>query len=121
MKVIIDLIEDIRDSINNNESYRITAMLLKEDEKDKKNLIYAGEASVSSFHVDVLSKELIFTVDTSAKALEIGELVKHLLIMDMEKMMYEVKLSISDDREPQELVGFGFNATDAKYALFIMA
>lgn len=117
MKVIIDLIEDIRDSINNNETYKVAAMLLKED---KKNLIYAGEASVASFHVDEIAKELIFTVDANEKALEIGELVKHLLIMSMDKMMYEVKLAVSEQHVPQALVGFGFNATDAKYALFIM-
>jgi len=121
MKVVIDLIEDIRDSINNNETYSIAGMLLKEDKQDKKNLSYAGEARVSSFHVDELSRELIFTVDNTQEALVIGELVKHLLIMDMEKMMYEVKLAVSDDHAPQALVGFGFNATDAKYALFIMA
>jgi len=120
MKVVIDLIEDIRESINNNETYRVTAMLLKEDEQDKKNLIYAGEASVASFHVDEIAKELIFAVDNTKKALEIGELVKHLLIMSMDKMMYEVKLAVSEEHVPQELVGFGFNATDAKYALFIM-
>jgi hypothetical protein len=96
-------------------------MLLKEDEQDKKNLIYAGEASVASFYVDEISKELIFSVDKDVKALEIGDLVKHLLIMDMGKMMYEVKLVVSDEHAPQELVGFGFNAADAKYALFIMA
>lgn len=118
---MIDLIEDIRESINNEECYAITAMLLKEDAQDKQNLIYAGEASVSSFYVDELSKELIFNVDVNEKALEIGELIKHLLIMDMDKMMYEVKLAVSENHAPQELVGFGFNATDAKYALFIMA
>lgn len=121
MKVVIDLIEDIRESINNNETYTVTGMLLKEDAQNKKNLIYSGEASVASFHVDEIAKELIFTVDTSAKSLEMGDLVKHLLIMSMDKMMYEVKLSVSDEHAPQELVGFGFNATDAKYVLFIMA
>ena len=121
MKVVIDLIEDIRDSINNNESYSIRAMLLKEDERDMKNLIYAGEASVASFYVDDISKALVFTIDNNEKALEIGELVKHLLIMSMDKMMYEIKLAVSEAHAPKELVGFGFNATDAKYALFIMA
>ncbi|CAA6806257.1 MAG: Unknown protein [uncultured Sulfurovum sp.] len=121
MKVVIDLIEDIRESINNNETYAVTAMLLKEDEQEKKNLIYAGEASVASFHVDKLSRTLVFTVNKEEKALDIGELAKHLTIMDMDQMMYEVKLSVSDEHAPQELVGFGFNAADAKYALFIMA
>ena len=121
MKVIIDLIEDIRESIQNNESYQMTAMLLKEDANNQKNLIYAGEASIGSFHVDKLSKELILNVEQEKEPLSVGELVKHLLIMDMDMMMYEVKLAVSDEHEPQELVGFGFNAADAKYALFIMA
>ena len=121
MKVVIDLIEDIRESIQNSEAYSVTAMLLKEDSNDKKNLIYSGESSVGSFFVDKISKELIFNVERDKEALSVGELVKHLLIMDMEQMMYEVKLSVSDDYAPQDLVGFGFNATDKKYALFIMA
>ena len=121
MKVIIDLIEDIRESIHNNENYRVTAMLLKEDINDKKNLIYAGEAFVASFYVDKISKELILNLDRDEEPLKVGELVKHLLIMDMDTMMYEVKLAVSDSHEPQSLVGFGFNATDSKYALFIMA
>ena len=121
MKVIIDLIEDIRESINNNETYEITAMLLKEENNESKNLIYAGEASIGSFYVDKISKELIFTVEKEKKPLSVGALVKHLLIMDMDMMMYEVKLAVSEDHEPKELVGFGFNASDGKYALFIMA
>jgi len=121
MKVIIDLIEDIRESINNNEAYKITAMLLKEDIENKKNLIYAGEAQIGSFYVDKIAKKLILTVEKEGEGLSVGELVKHLLIMDMDMMMYEVKLVVSEEHEPQELVGFGFNATDSKYALFIMA
>jgi hypothetical protein len=121
VKVIIDLIEDIRESINNNETYSITGMLLKEDKNDKNNLIYAGEASVGSFYVDKISKELIFTIEKGKAPLLVGELVKHLLIMEMDMMMYEVKLAVSEEHAPQELVGFGFNASDGKYALFIMA
>jgi len=121
MKVIIDLIEDMRESIKNNETYNITAMLLKEDVNNKKNLLYSGEASVGSFYLDKISKELIFNVDKSSVPLSVGELVKHLLILDMDMMMYEIKLAVSEEHEPQELVGFGFNATDGKYALFIMA
>ena len=121
MKVIIDLIEDIRESIQNNEMYSITGMLLKEDANNKKNLLYAGEASVGSFYLDKISKELIFNVDKKADSLSVGELVKHLLILDMDAMMYEVKLAVSEEHAPKELVGFGFNATDGKYALFIMA
>jgi len=121
VKVIIDLIEDIRESINNDDNYTLTGMLLKEDENDKKKLIYAGEAPIGSFYVDKISKELILNVEKDKEPLRVGELVKHLLIMDMDMMMYEVKLAVTEEHAPQALVGFGFNATDAKYALFIMA
>ena len=121
MKVIIDLIEDIRESIQNSGTYSISGMLLKEDPENKKDLIYAGEALISSFYIDKISKELIFTIDKEGEVLNIGELVKHLLILEMDAMMYEVKLAVSEAHEPQPLVGFGFNATDEKYALFIMA
>jgi len=121
VKVIIDLIEDIRESIQNAESYTIAGMLLKENPENKKDLIYAGEASVGSFYLDEISKELIFNVEKEGEALSVGELVKHLLILDMDAMMYEVKLAVSEEHAPKELVGFGFNATDGKYALFIMA
>ncbi len=121
MKVIIDLIEDIRESIHNEEDYTITGMLLKENPNNSKDLIYAGEAPVGSFYIDKLSKELILIIDKDGVPLTIGELIKHLLILDMDMMMYEVKLVVSENHEPKPLVGFGFNATDAKYALFIMA
>ena len=121
MKVIIDLIEDIRESIQNNENYTVVGMLLKENPNAKSELLYAGEAPIGSFYLDKISKELILSVDKESEPLFIGELVKHLLILDMEMMMSEVKLAVSEDHEPKELVGFGFNATDKKYALFIMA
>ena len=121
MKVIIDLIEDIRQSIQNDEEYRLTAMLLKEDLEDKQKLIYAGEAPIGDFVIDRLSKELILSIKRDTPPLSVGELIKHLLILDVEQMMYEVKIAVSENHAPREVVGFGFNATDAKYALFIMA
>ena len=121
MKVIIDLIEDIRESIANNENYTISAMLLKEDSSNEDKLTYHGEVSVGSFYIDEIAKELIFSVEQESVPLSIGELVKHLLILDMSYMMYEIKLSVSEAHLPQPLVGFGVNTFDAKYALFIMA
>ena len=120
MKVVIDLIEDIRESIQNNEEYKVVAMLLREDESNKKNLLYAGEAPIGSFELKSMEKELIFYVDRDGEVLSIGDLVKHLLILDMDSMMCEVKLSVTKAHEAKSLVGFGFNATDKKYVLFIM-
>mgnify|MGYP000520709788 FL=1 len=44
MRVIIDLIEDVREQIGNHEAYEVTAGLLKTDAQDSEKLIYAGEA-----------------------------------------------------------------------------
>ncbi len=121
MKVVIDLIEDIRNEIANEADYKLTGMLLKEDENDKSKLVYAGEAAIGAFEVDEENRELLFKVTQDDSMLSIGDIVKHLLIMDTEKMMYEIKLEVSSQHPKKELVGFGFNATDKKYALFIMA
>jgi hypothetical protein len=52
MKVIIDLIEDIRESIANAEEYELRAGLLKEDPSDPSKLLYAGEAPLNRFALD---------------------------------------------------------------------
>ena len=56
MKFIIDLIEDIREQIGNQEAYTITAGLLKEDPKDNSKLIYSGEAPLNTYHMDEIKK-----------------------------------------------------------------
>ncbi len=48
MKVIIDLIEDIREEIGNQEDFIFTAMLLKQDDSNPERLIYAGEAPINN-------------------------------------------------------------------------
>jgi len=121
MKVIIDLIEDLRESIQNNAEYQITAMLLKPNGEDDKKLEYAGEAPVASFVLDEEKRELVLSVDTQQESLKIGNFVQHLQIMGLDKMMYEVKLAVSPNHPHKEIVGFGVNSDESKYALFIMA
>lgn len=120
MKVMIDLIEDLRESIQNNAEYAVTAMLLTTDERDDKKLNYAGEAPISSFKLDEETRELVLSVNKEEETLKIGNFVKHLQIMGLDKMMYEVKLAVSPEHPRQEIVGFGVNAEEFKYALFIM-
>ncbi|HHD82391.1 MAG TPA: hypothetical protein ENK82_06790 [Campylobacterales bacterium] len=121
MKVIIDLIEDLRESIQNNAAYQVTAMLLKANEEDEKKLAYAGEAPVASFFLDEEKRELVLSVDREKEPLKIGDFVPHLQIMGLDKMMYEVKLAVSPNHSHKEIVGFGVNTDESKYALFIMA
>ena len=65
MKVIIDLIEDIRESIANAEDYILAAGLLKEDANDPSKLIYVGEAPLNMYEIDPVCRQLIFKIDGS--------------------------------------------------------
>jgi hypothetical protein len=119
MKVIIDLIEDVRESIANAESYQVMAGLLKEDVDDPSRLIYAGEAPVNHFMVEPEKKELRFKIDGSDTVITIGELIPELLILDMDAMMYGLKVDVNAEYRAVEVVGFGKNDEEKRYVLFI--
>jgi len=119
MKFIIDLIEDVREQIGNNESYTVAAGLLKEDKSDSSKLIYSGEAIVNSVDTDNSAKQLIFKLDGSDTKMTIGELIPPLLISDMETMMYELKMDVNVQYQNMEIVGFGKNDEEKRYILFI--
>jgi len=119
MKFIIDIIEDIREQINNQEAYTITAGLLKEDPNDINKLIYAGEAKLNSWHMDEIKKQLIFEIDGSPTEITVGELIPSLLISDMDSMMFELKIDVNAQYQNMEVVGFGKNDEERRYILFI--
>ena len=119
MKVVIDLIEDIRESIGNVEAYVLTAGLLKEDPDDPARLIYAGEAKLTSFQLDETKRALVFSIDGSKHEITVGELIPPLLIADMDVMMYEVKIDVNAQYSDMEVVGFGKNDEEKRYVLFI--
>ena len=119
MKFIIDLIEDVREQIGNHEEYIITAGLLKSDENDSEKLIYAGEAPLNISILDEESKQLNFKIDGSDKRLTIGALIPPLLILDMDAMMYELKMDVNTEYKNMEIVGFGKNDELKQYILFI--
>jgi len=119
MKFIIDIIEDIREQIGNQEAYVITAGLLKEDPEDKDKLIYSGEAKLNSWHIDEIKKQLIFEIDGSDTEITVGELIPPLLISDMDRMMFELKIDVNAQYQNMEVVGFGKNEEEKRYILFI--
>jgi len=119
MKFIIDLIEDIREQIGNQEAYTITAGLLKEDPNDTNKLIYAGEAPLNRHHIDEIKKQLIFEIGGSDAKISVGELIPPLLISDMDSMMYELRMNVNTRYSDMEIVGFGKNEEMKKYLLFI--
>jgi hypothetical protein len=119
MKVIIDFIEDVRESISNSQDFVLTAMLLKEDEHNSEKLIYAGESPIHSFSLDEKRKQLIFKIEGSEETLGMGELIPSLLILDINMMMYELRMSVNALHNDVEIIGFGKNIEERKYILFI--
>ncbi len=119
MKVIIDLIEDIRESVANAESFELRAGLLKTDPNDSSRLVYAGEAPLNTYSVDTESRTLRFEIDGSDKRITIGELIPSLLILAMGTMIYEIRLDINMQYRDMEIVGFGKNEEQEAYLLFV--
>jgi len=119
MKFIIDLIEDVREQIGNHEEYLVTAGLLKEDAEDKNKLIYAGEAPLNLAILNDEKKQLEFKIDGSDNRVSIGALIPPLLILDMDSMMYTLKMDVNDQYKSMDIVGFGKNDEEKRYILFI--
>ena len=119
MKYIIDLIEDVREQIGNQEDFELTAMLLKENAEDSEKLTYAGESSLNLFHLDETAKQLIFKIDGSQSRITVGELIPPLLILDMGAMMYTLRMDVNIEYNDIEVVGFGKSVEEKKYILFI--
>ncbi len=119
MKVIIDLIEDVREQIGNSEEYEVAAGLLKTDQNDSSKLIYAGEAVLNAVNLEEEKRQLTFKIDGSDKKLTIGELIPSVLILDMDAMMFELKIDVNVQYKDMEIVGFGKNDEQKRYILFI--
>ena len=119
MRVIIDLIEDVREQIGNHEEYEVMAGLLKTDAQDSQKLIYAGEAPLNSVQLEREKRQLKLIIDGSDKKLTIGELIPPILILDMDAMMFELKMDVNAQYEDMEIVGFGKNDEEKRYILFI--
>jgi len=119
MKYIIDLIEDVREQIGNHEEYLVTAGLLKQDANDSSKLIYAGEASLNLAVLNDEKRQLEFKIDGSDKKVTIGALISPLLILDMDAMMYALRMDVNEQYKNMEIVGFGKNDEQKRYILFI--
>ena len=119
MKFIIDLIEDVREHIDNNEVYLLAAGLLKEDPEDSTRLIYAGEALLNRATLNEEKRQLVFKIDGSDERVAIGVLIPLLLMGEMDVMMYGLSMDVNARYQDMEIVGFGKNDVEKRYILFI--
>jgi hypothetical protein len=115
MKYIIDMIDDMRENIQNSKDYTLLAMLLKED--DSKNFQNAGEKVITSLHIDHDSRELqLGFLDENVTTQSLLECVESL---EMQAMMYEVVIKISNEHPLMPVIGFGENHEQKQYIFFV--
>ncbi len=115
MKYVIDMIEDIRENINNAQDYVLLAMLVKETRPE--NFQNAGEKTITSFFIDHDAKQLLFGfLDENATTKSLLEYVNSL---EMEAMMYEVMVKISNQHPLMPVIGFGENHEQKQYTFFV--
>ncbi|MBD3825122.1 MAG: hypothetical protein IE916_11550 [Epsilonproteobacteria bacterium] len=115
MKYIIDLIEDIRESIDNAADYSLLAILLKEAQNGE--LEYAGEKTITSFRLDRTTKRLLMGFE--AQNATTRHLLELLETLEMDAMMYEIYIEISSKHPQMEVVGFGEDRVQKHYTLFL--
>ncbi len=118
MRVVIDLIEDIRESIANAESYQLMVALLKAEGPESNRMHYVGEAPIGSFEIDNEARRVYFQVVPEG-CLRVGDLIPKLLILDMDAMMYRLSINVNEQYKQMEVVGFGKNDEEERYILFI--
>lgn len=118
MKVIIDLIEDIRESIANDKSFSLGAMGLSENENGE--FMPLWQSSICSYRLDEDAKKMFLFLGKE-KALEVGSLLEILNALSNESMMYELYVSYTKENQRVDtpLMGFGESVSDKRYHLFI--
>lgn len=117
MKYIIDMIDDMRESIQNSQEYTLLAMLLKEDAS--KNFQNAGEKIITSLRIDHEAKQL--RLGFSGESITTKELLECVNSLQMQAMMYEVMLKISDEHPLMPIIGFGEDHKQKQYTFFVTA
>ena len=119
MKLIIDLIEDIREEIGDREDFTIGAILLKDNPDNPKELLQVGQAQIDHFTLSIEKKQLIFSINNNDNPLHIGDLLKHIMILDMSSMMHEIRIYINSQYPDMEIIGFGKSLDTKQYMLII--
>ena len=118
MKVIIDLIEDIRTAINNDNSFTLTTMGLTENAEGE--FTPSWQSDVCEYRLSETDKKIYFLLGRE-NPLKVGTLLEELNVLSNEAMMYEVCVSYSKENQriDSSLIGFGEALEEKKYLLFI--
>ena len=118
MKVIIDLIEDIRTAIDNAPEFTLTGMALEKNDEGTYSPVW--QSNITHYRLDDETKRLYLFLGKDAP-LTVGTLLQELNSYSNEAMMYELCLTFTKEgqRRDQPLIGFGEAIPEKKYLLFI--
>ncbi|MBU0721134.1 hypothetical protein KJ877_07310 [bacterium] len=115
MKYIIDMMDDIRENIQDSGEYTLLAMLVKEDAH--KRFQNVGEKVITSLHIDHEAKQL--QLGFSDGDVTTQALLACVNSLQMPAMMYEVMIKISNEHPLMPVIGFGENHEDKQYTFFV--
>ena len=120
MKVIIDLIEDIRSAIDNAPNFSLVGMALQEN--DEGTFVPLWQSNIVHYRLDEEAKKLFLFLGKD-EVLSVGTLLQELNSYSNEAMMYEICITFmrENQRTDQSLIGFGEALDEEKYLLFIPA
>ena len=118
MKVIIDLIEDIREAIDNDASFTLTGMALQANEEGEHVPIW--QSNIINYRLDDETKKLFLFLGKE-DPVSIGTLLEEFKSYSNEAMMYEVNVTYTegDQRVDKSLIGFGEVVPEQRYLLFM--
>ena len=115
MKYIIDMIDDMRENLQNSKEYTLLAMLLREDKEQ--NLQNAGEKVITSLYLDHDTKQL--QLGFLDENITTKDLLECLDALEIQAMMYEVVVKISNEHPLMPIIGFGENHEEKQYIFFL--
>ena len=120
MKVIIDLIEDIRSAIDNAPYFSLIGMALQENDEGTFDPVW--QSNIVHYRLDEDAKKLFLFLGKD-EAVNVGLLLQEFKSYSNEAMMYEVCITFMKEtqRIDQSLIGFGEATEEEKYLLFIPA
>ena len=118
MKVIIDLIEDIRTTLETHDDFTVAVMALSEDEQG--NYIPVWKSGVSHYELNEQEQKIYFYL-AKEQTIPAEKLSKEMNELTNQEVMYEINIVFSKDNErvDKELIGFGEALDDKSYCLFI--
>ena len=120
MKVVIDLIEDIREAIENNPNFSLIVMGLEEDQEG--NFTPTWQSPLSRLSLEAQEKKIYFFLGKE-NPITITPLLIELNSMSNQEMMYTMQVSFSKEgvRVNKEVIGFGESVENKQYVLFVEA